>query len=124
MSFGAPRGPLSEPHEKELRLSSLEPSTIVFAVGGRIARADVQRLDDALAAVLTQANPDVVICDVGALVEPDAAAVDALAQLQLTARRRGSTIRLRHASPELCELIAFMGLSEPLSSEPQSSVTP
>jgi ABC-type transporter Mla MlaB component len=65
-----------------------------------------------------------VICDVGALVDADAVAVDALAHLQLTARRRGATIRLRHASPELCELVAFMGLSEPLSPEPPCSVTP
>jgi ABC-type transporter Mla MlaB component len=113
-----------EPHEKELRLTALEPSSTVFAVGGRLARADIQRLDDALAALLERTKVDVVICDVGALVRPDAIAVDALAHLQLTARRRGSTIRLRHASPELCELIAFMGLSGPLSSEPHCNVTP
>jgi ABC-type transporter Mla MlaB component len=124
MSFGALSGPHSEPHEKELRLTALEPSSIVFAVGGRITRADIPRLNDALAALLEHADVEVVICDVGALVRPDAIAVDALAQLQLTARRRGSTIRLRHASPELCELIAFMGLSEPLSSEPHCGVTP
>jgi ABC-type transporter Mla MlaB component len=115
---------ISEPHEKESRLTAPEPSSIVFAVRGRIARADVQRLDDALAALLEHAPVDIVICDVGALVGPDAVAVDALAHLQLTARRRGSTIRLRHASPELCELIAFMGLSDPLSSGPHCSVTP
>jgi ABC-type transporter Mla MlaB component len=107
-----------------LRLTAPEPSSIVFAVGGRITRADVPRLNDALAALLEHADADVVICDVGALVRPDAIAVDALAHLQLTARQRSSTIRLRHASPELCELIAFMGLSEPLSSEPHCSVTP
>jgi ABC-type transporter Mla MlaB component len=124
MSFGPSCGPSLGPHEKELRLTSLEPSSIVFAVGGRITRADVPRLNDALATLLEHADVGVVICDVGALVRPDAIAVDALAHLQLTARRRGCTIRLRHASPELCELIAFMGLSEPLNSEPQHSVTP
>jgi ABC-type transporter Mla MlaB component len=107
-----------------LRLTALEPSSIVFAVGGKIAHADIRRLDDALAALLDQASVDIVICDVGALVGADAVAVDALAHLQLTALRRGSTIRLRHASPELCELIAFIGLSEPLTPEPHCSVKP
>jgi hypothetical protein len=40
--------------------------------------------------------------------------VDALARLQLAARRRGCVIRLRHASPELLELVDFMGLADVL----------
>jgi hypothetical protein len=44
----------------------------------------------------------------------DAVTVDALAKLQLAARRRGCRITLEHASPELCELVAFMGLTEVL----------
>ena len=51
-----------------------------------------------------------MICDVGALVDPDAVAVDALAQLQLTTRRLGCRMRLRDPSVELLELIVFMGL--------------
>jgi hypothetical protein len=47
---------------------------------------------------------------------PDAVTVEALARLQLTARRRGSRVRLRDASPELCDLLEFMGLSEILLS--------
>jgi hypothetical protein len=33
-----------------------------------------------------------VVCDVGALVVPDGVAVDALARLQLAARRRGCRV--------------------------------
>ena len=52
----------------------------------------------------------------GALA-PDAAAVDALARLQLAARRLGLELRLRHASTELQELIAFVGLRDVLRVE-------
>jgi hypothetical protein len=57
-----------------------------------------------------------IVCDVGALA-PDAVAVDALARLQLTARRHGLEIRLRHASSELQELLAFVGLRDVLRVE-------
>ena len=90
-----------------------EPSSIEFAVGGAIARADVPRLCDALRLLLEPRNVELVICDVGALVRPDAVAVDLLARLQLTARRLGAAICLRDPSAELCELIAFMGLCPP-----------
>ncbi len=82
----------------------------MFAVGGSISRADVPRLCATLRALLAGSDAELVVCDVRALVDPDASAVDALARLQLTARRLGCRIRLRHASSELRELIAFMGL--------------
>ena len=44
--------------------------------------------------------------------------LDALARLQLAARRRGRAIRLVGASPELRELIAFAGLETVLPVEP------
>jgi hypothetical protein len=40
--------------------------------------------------------------------------VEALARLQLVARRIGCQVRLRGASGELLELVAFMGLSDVL----------
>jgi hypothetical protein len=59
------------------------------------------------------ARRGVVLCDVGG-AEPDAVTVDALARLQLAARRGGREIRLVHASAELLRLVAFMGLAEVL----------
>jgi hypothetical protein len=47
-------------------------------------------------------------------VEPDAVTVDALARLQLAAKRLSCRLLLRNASPELLELVAFMGLAEVL----------
>ena len=57
-----------------------------------------------------------IVCDVGAL-PPDATVIDALARLQLTARRLGLEVRLRHASNELQDLLAFAGLGDVLRVE-------
>jgi hypothetical protein len=57
-------------------------------------------------------------CDVHAL-PADGGAVDALARLQVAARRVGLELRLRHASPELCCLLRFTGLEEVLCVEPE-----
>jgi hypothetical protein len=64
----------------------------------------------------------VVVCDVTAMVEPDAATIDALARLQLTARRYGCCIRLRHACGRLQGLLALTGLAEVVPCAPALSV--
>jgi hypothetical protein len=48
----------------------------------------------------------------------DLATIEALARLQLAARRLGLELRLREAPEELRELIAFAGLSGVLGVEP------
>lgn len=55
-----------------------------------------------------------IVYDVGWIAEPDAPTLDALARLQLTARRLGVTIELRNACPVLVDLIAYAGLSDVL----------
>jgi ABC-type transporter Mla MlaB component len=65
-------------------------------------------------AVLENSDAGLVDCDVHALVDPDATTVDALARLQLTARRLGKRIRFRHACGEMQELVALMGLRDVL----------
>jgi ABC-type transporter Mla MlaB component len=54
-----------------------------------------------------------VVCDVHG-VKADAVTVDALARLQLAIRRQQCQVRLRGASPELRELVVFMGLADVL----------
>jgi hypothetical protein len=54
-----------------------------------------------------------IFCDVDG-VKADAEAVDALARLQLAACRCECRIRLRGASRELRELLAFVGLGDVL----------
>jgi hypothetical protein len=61
-------------------------------------------------------GPRTIVCDASAL-DPDALTIDALARLQLSSRRFGLEIRLRHASNELRELLAFVGLDEVLRLE-------
>jgi hypothetical protein len=61
-------------------------------------------------------RPNTIVCDVGALAA-DVVVVDTLARLQLAARRLGLEIRLRHASIELQELLAFVGLRDVLRVE-------
>ncbi|MGZ6729320.1 MAG: hypothetical protein ACXVFC_08445 [Gaiellaceae bacterium] len=56
-------------------------------------------------------------CQVGGL-EPDAATLDLLARLQLSARRLGIEVLLLDATPELRELVAFAGLTGVLLFEP------
>jgi anti-anti-sigma regulatory factor len=56
----------------------------------------------------------IIVCDMSTLVDADAATVDALARLQLRARRHGYRIRLCDASPQLLELLGFMGLDDVL----------
>jgi hypothetical protein len=58
--------------------------------------------------------PPFVPCEVGGLVAPDIATVDALARLALGARRAGCRVRLEHASPALRGLLALSGLVEVL----------
>jgi len=50
---------------------------------------------------------------------PDLAAVDALAQLQLAARRAGATIRVFDACEELVELLDLVGLLGEMRGEPE-----
>ncbi len=62
--------------------------------------------------------PTTVVVDVSAFA-PDAITVDALARLQLAARRAGRRLQLHDASDDLRKLIAFLGLDCVLSVEPE-----
>lgn len=94
-------------------MAARAPRRVGFAVGGPIARADLPGLCERVCALLERSGADIALCDVRG-VEPDAVTVDALARLQLAARRHGCRVRLRHASSELLELLAFMGLEDVL----------
>jgi ABC-type transporter Mla MlaB component len=89
------------------------PRTIAFAVKGPIARRDLPGLCTRICALLEATGAAVAVCDVSG-IQPDAVTVDALARLQLAARRHGSEVRLRHASDELRELVALIGLEDVL----------
>ena len=86
---------------------------MTFAVYGPIGRADLPGLCDRVCGLFARSTAPVAFCDVES-VPADAVTVDALARLQLAAKRCGCTVRLRNASSELLELVAFMGLENVL----------
>lgn len=86
---------------------------IAFSIRGPIEPSDLAGVCARVCTLLSRRSAEVAFCDVAG-VEPDAVTVDALARLQLAARRTGCTVRLRHASGDLLELVAFMGLEDVL----------
>jgi hypothetical protein len=74
--------------------------------------------------VLQKSECPPVVCDVGALADPDAVTIDALARLQLTARRLGYQLRLHDACSELLELLTLAGLRDVLPCGGMSGLEP
>jgi len=89
------------------------PEAMTFTITGPIAREDLPGLCARVCALLERSSAPVALCDVTG-VDVDAVTIDALARLQLAARRRSCRVRLRHASEELRDLVAFMGLDDVL----------
>jgi ABC-type transporter Mla MlaB component len=89
------------------------PETITLSIDGPITHADLPGLCQRFCAVLSESGAGAVVCDVQNC-PADCVTVEALCRLQLAARRQGCTLALRHASPELLDLVAFMGLAEVL----------
>ena len=78
-----------------------------------MTRAHVKAACERLHALAGGGSIEAVACDASALAA-EAAAVDALAQLALVARRLGCPLKVRRASPELRDLVEFCGLSDAL----------
>ena len=85
------------------------PQTVAFAVTGPLGHADLPRLCDRVCALLERSGAELALCDLRG-APADAVSVDALARPQLAARRHCCEVRLRNASRELLDLLAFMGL--------------
>ena len=90
-----------------------------LVLSGALTPADAAALCERARLELERSGAEVLVCDVAALTRPDAGTIEALARLQLTARRLGRQVRLRHPSPELRELLDLCGLSETLRVEPR-----
>jgi len=61
----------------------------------------------------------VIPCDVAWVARADVHVVDALARLQLAAKRRGRRLVLQNASHDFADLVGLMGLAEVLGLEPR-----
>ena len=88
-------------------------------VRGPVKPEDVVRLCDVGRALIEAGQVDGdLVCDVRALTDPDAVALDAVARLRLTARRSGRRLVLLHAATELVELLDLVGMTELLRPAP------
>ena len=85
--------------------------TLPVAIRGPLERRDLPGLYARVCALLAVNAGSIVVCDVGGCAA-DAVAVEALARLQLGARRSRCQVRLKNATPELVELVRFMGLAD------------
>ena len=89
-----------------------------LVISGALTPADAAALCERARSELERSGAAVLVCDVAALTHPDAGTVEALARLQLTARRLGRRVRLRDPSRELRELLDLFGLADVLRVEP------
>lgn len=105
MSLGDPRG---------LTIMQLD-RTEILVLGPAIDPDGVPSLCERLAERVRRSGAARVVCDVGAIIEPDAAVLAALARLRLTARRLDCPMEIHHVRPRLRELIAFAGLDDVLA---------
>jgi anti-anti-sigma regulatory factor len=90
------------------------PEAILVDLDEPVARGDAAALCRRLRHRLADQPAAGVVCDVAPLRRPDLATLDALARMQLTARRYGAQMQLRGASPALVGLLALTGLGEVL----------
>ncbi|MFG2650130.1 STAS domain-containing protein [Streptomyces sp. NPDC048436] len=90
-------------------MEAIEPAALTLT--GTLDREATRRLCEEARTLLRATGADVLVCDVADLGPPVLAAIDALARLQLTARRAGGRIRLRDPAPHLTELLHLVGLS-------------
>lgn len=102
--------PTSHPHQHD-------PSTGLFVIATPIGDGDAPRLCERLRIIINASDGELIVCDVAAL-PANVRTIEALARLQLTARRHGRRIRLQRASRELRQLIELVGLSEVLAARP------
>jgi anti-anti-sigma factor len=89
-----------------------DPDALLVTIRGAIDRKAAVRVGDEVRDLLRATGARVVVCDVGGLAHPNAATVDAVCRIRLAVRRQGSRLRLRHASPELLDLLDLMGLCD------------
>jgi ABC-type transporter Mla MlaB component len=99
------------------------PAAVVLPVVGRVTADRASELCARLRALLAGARPEVVVLEVGGVVDPDLATVEAVARLQLTARRAGTSVELHHACERLRDLLRLVGLDAvvPCGDDPASS---
>jgi len=88
----------------------------VITIYSPLARDDLAGLYSRVCGALGSCAGARLVCDVRGM-SADAVVVDALCRLQLGAKHWGCDVRLRNASPQLLELVAFLGLADVITPE-------
>ncbi|HEY7280365.1 MAG TPA: STAS domain-containing protein [Actinomycetota bacterium] len=91
---------------------------MLMSIAGPIAPDGIVPLCDRVRSVLRTRPHARVICDVGAIDDPDAVTVEALARMQLTALQLGGEIVLRDPCADLARLLDLCGLADVVPLEP------
>src|SRR5947207_2019475 len=100
-----------------MAMAAAAARTITLNIRGPIERAELPGLSRRVCTLFARYAGCVVRCDVTG-VGTDAVTVDALARLQLVARRNGCRVVLCNASEDLRGLVALMGLTDVLPERP------
>ncbi|WP_327661871.1 MULTISPECIES: STAS domain-containing protein [unclassified Streptomyces] len=114
MNSAPPRG------HSYVAASSLSPeSSPVVVLAGPIRSGDAPRLCERLHAARAGAPGDAptVVCDVSGVTTADLTTLDALARMQLDARRAGSRMLLRDPPAGLAVLLELAGMAEVLGAQ-------
>jgi hypothetical protein len=90
---------------------------LVVSVPAAVPPCDAPSLSRELADQLDVGAVDALVCDVRATGPGTIGTIDLLARLALLATRAGCRLELTHASPELRELVRFVGLEEAVPCE-------
>jgi hypothetical protein len=88
------------------------PSELHVAIGGSIDGSDVADSCDDVALDADAPALKRVVCHVDPIAVPDIGTVDALARMQLAARRRGWELWVEGATERMRELLALSGLED------------
>jgi ABC-type transporter Mla MlaB component len=102
--------------------SESKPRAHLRLPGDLGADGDGHPLVERVRRLLAMSGAEHVVCDVDGIECPDLGTASALARLQLEARRNGGRIELRHASEDLRNLLALMGLDAVLPCVDESVV--
>ncbi|HYI46638.1 MAG TPA: STAS domain-containing protein [Actinomycetota bacterium] len=94
-----------------------EPNTTILVFNGRIEHEEIPLICEWAGPLLAGGDAGLVVCDVRDVIDPDVVTLDALARLQLTAKRMGHKVVIRHASHQLNDLLDFTGLRDVVSAE-------
>jgi ABC-type transporter Mla MlaB component len=84
---------------------------------GCIERCDLDLVCERAGELMSASDGSVVVCEVGGLERSDIVAVDAIARVQVIARRLGRELRLKNATIELRDLIGLAGLDDVVALE-------